>query len=843
MKNDGSEHQELPFNLLSVHSAVFVSVAFAATHSGQAWTDARRDARKVLKQAMNTDAKRLAAVVTALCATHPKADGSPPAGLLLAEPIIHEQVWKNVYEGIAGGDSDGVALLVSVLAQVAHMDDLKTSAFEEIFKRSQVPTAGKTLAAVNGAFKILRIGFRDVLIRYTDFSRSTAAINLLESEDVVKNVTLLMFSPVEALQEAAQSLVGLAYDVDGRLDCFRALLEHFPDASFSGLTGFLQLYSQYATTIPEACSLSQALARCLTDVIECLCSSPDGLLLQPRYLDVAGAVLQDKIPKWWQLMTGALCVIFARTPAWARFFENEEMVLWMRDALIFGRDLLAQRRIIEGAAVAFVQKDSAGAGAKASRRAATAVGRRMMDDLQQVLHELTKWLRLTDEELLHQSFALLETLLEGFRAAGARPLPETFARIKRHIEDARKADQGRLRSRLDSTRLVRLQEAIGAFDEDEDDEVEIVSHTLPPKKPVKEEVKVKAEPKHILRVSGDHKSKTKGPISNYFSATDSRKKRDDARPTVPARTTAAVASGSSRTLVPPRPVHRPLLKDESVKAKPVATKPEESSSSEGEESSDDEDAGAEKGLAALSKLQRTPTIKKPAERRQVKMVDITQNGRLVAANRLARRIDDARRTALRLKPDVSPLYRKLLAWNYDHNGPMPPGDQPQLTSVPGQFRDYAHFRSVLEPLLFLELWNELQESKEAPLEEYECRVMNRQYTDEYINLDVTVEGNPPREWALSDTDIVLLTNAGSKKRILAKAQSYRASHMGVNATLRFLPVGGDPGLHVGTCWGIAKVLRYVLPSSPRSLTNYSKLDDSDSRVCCSNGAPALRPPR
>lgn len=800
-----------------VHSNIFVNVAFGRTYEDEAWVDARREARKLLKQAMLADEKRVAAVVTSLCSAQPKPGEDPPTGPPPQEPIIHDQVWKNIYEGIAGNDSDAVALVVSVLAQVAHMDDLKQAAFEDIFQKAGAPNNGKSLVAVNDALAVFRTGFRDVLTRYTDLSLSTAAVDLLKLEDTVQNVILLMFSPVEALQEAAQGLVALAYDVDGRLECFRALFEHFPDASFAGMVQSLQVYTQYATAVPEACSLSQALARCLTDVIECLCSSPDGLLVQARFLDGAGPVLQDRVPHWWRLMTEALCVVFARTPAWARFFENEAMILWMRDALIFGRDLLAQRRILEAGAVALVQKTANGSGAaKEARRAAAKVGRRMVDDLQQVLYELTKWLRLTDEELLHQSFALLETLLGCFRSTGIRPRAETFARLQRHIEEARRADGGRLRSRLDSTRLLRLQEAIGAFDEDDEDEVEIVEHKIAPPKEEKrvEQARPKPAPRHILKTSSDSKSKIpgkkdKGSISSYFSAADAKKKRDDdVRSAASTSSSTTLGSTTTRTTIPSRPAPRPLLKDESAKAKVIPPKPEESSSSsEGEESSDDDEPGADKGLAALSKLQRTPTIKKPTERRQVKMMDMPIDGRVARMNEARRRADDARRTHLRLKPDVSPLYRTLLGWSYDYDGPMPPGERPRLQSVPGQFRDYAHFRSVFEPMLFLELWNELQESKEQPLESYECRVTNRQYTDEYVDLDVTIEGGPPREWALSETDIVLLSNTVSRRRVLAKAQSYRASPMGINAMLRILPAGGDPGLLVGTTWSIAKVLR------------------------------------
>ncbi|TFK91118.1 hypothetical protein K466DRAFT_515953 [Polyporus arcularius HHB13444] len=794
-KSESSTRQDLVLDLLTVHSGVFVNVAFGKSYADDAWEDARKQARRLIERALVTDVRRVTAAITSLCS--PSADPAAISGSL-----IHERIWRNIYEGIEGNDSQAIALLLSVLHHVAHMDDLKPVAFEDTFKKSKSPAILQaSLVAVNTALSVFRTGFRDVLGRYTDLSPASAAVGLLGQEEVVKHVICLMFSPVEALQEAAQGLVALAFDVDGRLDSFRVLLERFPQASFSGIIHCLQTYNQYATVVPEACSLSQALARCLTDVIDCLCSRASGLLVQDSYLKAAGAVLEENIPKWWHLMTDALCVIFAHTPKWARFFENEEMVLWMRDALIFGRDLLAQRRTLESGAMARSQKES---GEGSGRKKLTGVGKKMVDDLQQVLFELTKWLRLTDEELLHQSFALLETLLECFRATDTRPRPETFQRIQRHIEDARKNDPNRMKSRLDSTRVLRLQEAIREFDED-DDEIQFISHTFAPpktKKPGKEESKVKAEPRHILKSSVDTKGKGldrkagRPSITNYFSAADQKKLDADPR--------ARMTSGPSRPVpVPAKPV-KPFLKDESAKTSTTASSTVVSSSSEDEESDDDDDEGP-KGLEALSKLQRTPTIKKPAERRQVKMLDLPTSGKNARLEQIRKR-EDARRTHLRLKPDVSPLYRTLLSWNYDHDGPLPPGYKARLAPVPDRFQDYGHFRGIFEPILYVELWNQLAESKETPLESYECRILSRQYTDEFIDLEISIDGSVGKDWNLVDTDIVLLTSPGVQRRVLGKVQSYRASYMGIQATIRYLAQGGDFGLQVGTSWTLGKVL-------------------------------------
>ncbi|KAH9854663.1 SEN1 N terminal-domain-containing protein [Lenzites betulinus] len=799
---DSSSRQNLALDLLTVHCNTFVSVAFGKTYADDAWMDARKQALRLIKLALVTDIRRLGSSVTSLSASGDADSGSTPNSL------IREQIWKNVYDGITANDSEAISLLLGVLSQISHIDDLKAAAFEDAFKKSKsLGTSQASLLAVNNALALLRNGFRDVLARYTDINRASTAVELLGRDDVVRHVITLVFSPVEALQESAQGIVALAYDVDGRLDCLRALLEHFPEAAFTGLLDVLGAYNHYAKAIPEACSLSQALARCLTDVIEALSTSPSGLLLDRAYVKSAASTLEDKIPKWWHAMTEALCVIFAYTPRWARFFENEEMVLWMRDALIFGRDLLAQRKLLETAALARSQKGDA------SSARLTDVGKKMVGDLQQVLFELTKWLRLTDEELLHQSFALLETLLECFRQTETRPREETFQRIQRHIEDARKNDPTRMKSRLDSTRLLRLEEAVGSFDED-NDEIQIISH-IKPSKPSKapkapKPAEVKKEARHILKASSTKDARTKDidrkGITNYLSTGDDKK--STAGPSVP-RFAPPAQSGRPFATAGSSKLSRPLIKDEraSSKTSSSASRPVESpSSSENEQSDEEEDEGP-KGLAALSKLQRTPVIKQPAERRGVKLLDMPLDRRGVRFDPVRRHaMNDAQRTALRLKPDVSYLHSTLLSWNYDHPGSEPPGDKKALLHVPAHFKDYDHFRAVFEPLLLLECWNQLMESKEAPQESYECKLTNRGYSDQWVDIEISFEGSVSRDWNLSETDIVLLQHPGSKRRVLGKAQSYRTSFAGISATIRFAIQGSDPGLQVGSIWSLSKVL-------------------------------------
>ncbi|KAL6302769.1 SEN1 N terminal-domain-containing protein [Sparassis latifolia] len=792
-------HEDVVRAIMDIHASVFVSVAFARAYGDDSWAEARTQTRKAIKLILEKDVKNVLIAVSYLC-------GLSEQPVTLSPPTVREQVWRGMYENIQPGDSGGIAMMVSILAEIAHIDELKESALADRIANSGRAEAFRgAFTSVNHALSVICTGFGEAISRYLDLSMPSIIADLFRRTEVVKKVMILMFSPVEAIREPAQSLAGLAFDVEVRLDCFRALLERYPNAAMGGLMEFLRTYVRFANVSPEACSLSKALARCLTDIIDLLCSSPDGLLLKEDFLKSGvGSTLPAQLPEWWNLMTQALSVIFSKTPKWAIYFDNVDMILWMRDALIFGRDMLAQRRIIETGTLIQTRQAFQSGDRKLSR-----VGKCMVDNLQQVLSELARWLRLTDEELLHQSFALLESLLACFEETGVRPLPSTLQKLQKHIDDARKKDPKRPQTKLDTSRLARLQDAISSFDEE--DEVQIISHKLPeskvppiPSKHGAAEVKGRAASgQSIVRKPVIESSKPRPPVirrpsakpsvSSYYTAEDqkkldsdislprlSRSKRPDG---ISPATSGHPHATSKRDIMPTRAA--------------ASVSP---SSSENDES---DDGGA--GLASLSKLQKTPTIKKPAERRQVMLLDMPTHRQNHALERINKR-EDARRTQLRLKPDISSLHRTLLSWDYDNDGPDPPGEKLKLAPVPPRFTDPQHFRRIFEPMLLLECWTQLVESKTEPCDKYECRIASRQFIDDWLDMDITINENVGKDFKLSDADIVLLRHPGTRRCILGKVQSYRATSLGIQATVRCCTRNKDPGLQINTIWLLSKAL-------------------------------------
>ncbi|KAJ3568749.1 hypothetical protein NP233_g5511 [Leucocoprinus birnbaumii] len=773
---------------VDIHANILSRVALHRDYDKPQWEKARADARQLLHDVLLLDIQQTSLVITEICGILGRATFNKPLGKV-SGISARTSLWVKIYQSIHRHDPEGLSTVLQLVSEASHIDTLNKITFEKVLSLEEIGEAyangGAVITTINSTLSLIRTGFLDGVKNIADYGTSSQLMDVIKRPKTSKAIMLLLLSPVDDFHITAKTLVGQAFDVDGRLECIRALLEKVPDPALDGLIDFLTKFCAYAPTIPEACSLSKSLVRCFTDVIEALCSKPDGLLRSSRFLrcdDTHGPA--SRMIELWTLMSRAIAVIFKRTPAWSLYFDNTEMIEWMRDALIFGRDMLAQWQVIEGAANAFSQHQRKHSQRKlnASLQSLSDIGQKMISCFQDVLTELTRWLRLTDEELLHQSFSLLQSLLDLFRKTGTRPCDAALQKLTKYVDSARN-DVEQTRSRLDKSRISSLEEALSSFNDD-DDEIQIISEKMAAKTTaaVKQEKKPvdKAISEHRLPPKKERKDsklgqgdRAKASSSSYFTEKDKVKLENSA---VPAptfrRQNKPTPIISDQQTVPPRSNIKNNYKNEA-------------SSSAGPDNSSDSESDSEVeipagGLAGLAKkFAKSPRIKKPAERRQIKTLDISMAENAVITRMQQR--EEAHRARMRMKPDISNLHRALLSWDYDHDGPTPPGFNGALKPVPDTFNTLNHFHDVFEPLLLLECWAQIVQSKDEAPETYECKLSGKQYVDDWLELDVQFEANVRKDYYLAETDV---------------------------ATLRcYLKTGviEDPGLHIGTSWRISKV--------------------------------------
>lgn len=814
------DHRPAITNVLGIHAETLVSVAFSSSYGGVEWKAARTDAQDLIITVMGQDLSRISTAVSSLAHASADAKKAPES---FASLDLRHPIWKRTFAALQINDGEGIAVVLPVIAQVAHLDRMHEAAFR---KATAIPGGARLLSEVNEFLAAVKTDFLASISNYSDRNISSSAAEVLQRPGIVKSVVKLMLSPAEDLQSAGQTVVGLAFDADVRMDCFRALLGNHPDGTLEGIVEFLSNFREYSYTVPEACGLSKSLVRCLTDIMEVLCAAPNGLLNNARFLrssDPKGPAVH--LPGLWTSMNQALALIFKRTPAWARYYDNEEMIVWMRDALIFGREMLAERGAFESAASTVTT---------VTQLQSKSIPKKMLNDMQQILTELTRWLRLTDEELLHQSFALIESLFTCFKENKVTPHKDVVDRLKRYLKEAREKNTADSpRTRLSSSKLNKLQAILGSVEDESGRDVEIVSAAAKPKLvPISisddddEDVRIvekwelKNKGKSSKHVRSDGKPFTKAALPTHSTSTKPSKPFKPSKPTqssyfsekdqklldqtvaIPKfRRSSTSTAGSSK----PHPTRPSSTNGGSSRASTVSQNNSEAGESESEE--EESQTAILRSMADKKKeLNKLPRIRKVPERRQIKTIDVT-TGKNAMEERLKqqREADAQRRLSARMNPDVSGLHRALLSWDYRHQGPAPPSEDLRPMRVPDNFADPTHYGRVFGPLLLYELWAQIQDTKQNALEFYSCTISARSHSDTWVDIEAAIQEGVRKEWYLMENDVVLLQSREGNKSVMAKASGSKQSSSGLACRLRVVADGNDHGLQINTVWKLAKL--------------------------------------
>ncbi|KAF7288567.1 hypothetical protein HMN09_01385800 [Mycena chlorophos] len=787
--------------VLDIHANAVLAVAFSASHSAAMWLQARDAALRFIKQVMTADIDALlghiaTAFKTAKQIQKTSAVYDNPEPRLVGGP----RIWQGLYKSLVPGNDVGVALVFEVLARAAHLDYLAP----QFFKLAKTEDL-----AVNRCLTALWDGLSDGLARYTQNSRTQTALEFLRRPGAAQHVFTLLFSPREDIQLSAESLVGLAFDVDGRQDCYRVLLQKYTDAAFEALLGVLTRFNDHVEGATEACSLGKHVVCYLQDLTEVMFSRQGGLMHNPSLLQVEDAdALYAQLPELWLRLNQALSLLFKHAPSWAAKFDPEDMVIWMRDALLLGREVFSHFPSFRAL----------------STRRVNAVSPKFVDGLQIVLPELAVWLRLTDEELLHQMFELLAFLFKVFTEAHAKPKPTTMAKLQKYIDLASDSR----RSRLDASRLLRLENDLAAFADP--------PQALQPRKTsssrAPEIIEVQIPPAHSKSRKSDA---ARRPYIQSSSSSSSPRLSTLRRPSdVPSASRRSAPTPSVSTRLPSEAPSASSSRRPSEARSVSSAAPDDSSSSD-----DEPGVGGKDALASLSHMQRSPKISKNRTKptRQVQFYDGPMAPNPVQ-ERLERRAQEARRKQ-RMMPDTSELYKTVVSWDFKHTGARPPGSSPDMVGVPSEyFVDYEHYYRVFFPLLLVECWGQIVQAKAEPRTAYPFKVGSRSFVDDWIVVDLSLEHSVEKDWRLTDQDIVLLQRGDAT--IMAKVESYKTlpGKATIDVVARFL-ARLDPGVALNTEWHLSSV--FNLSTSTREYSALLGLRYYD--ICPSILRPAPPPVR
>ncbi|KAK4706098.1 senataxin, partial [Phenoliferia sp. Uapishka_3] len=906
-------HARKATKVMDLHSPFLAQVAFSSEFANEPWKDASGFVIAFLSKVTEQDSKRLADNIYALAtyalelkdeeakqaaAEKDKAAGKVPTTivgkLLVAQttafcvqsdlflpdifeastpPIppsvtnFYKTLWNSSYELLRESDVRGNGVLLKAVAASAHLEKLSASTWS--IKERIRPQ----MKAANDAMEAMRQPFIAHLMSLAD-ERTDHLLDFLGLPGVAENVALILLSPVPDVHNTAQGLVKQAFDVTTRRECLRCLLFQFPDSILRGLSLGIKAFIKTARLLPEATGMAKRLVRCLSDVIDVLCAASDGLLRDAGFLARSqDSNVQGKLLSFWKLMCQALALLFKHTPSWSVYFENEQMTEWMRDAVLFGVDMLKHVRTFEGIV--------SGQGLKSAPTASPVktlhTGATIIAALSDPLDELIAWLRLNDEDLLSSSFGLVCSMLERFSKSGIQVSPMTAAKIRKMSDREKKrlATNGPRSSILRDDQLRELVAALDGADPESPPPSESRASTSSSAGSSSKTVRLNGKGAiEVIQIDSDDER----PARKASSLIKSSKTRVDTGRQAPSTSSLQAFKNPAMTARPPSlpttkfpgggkslatgaagkkasgpnfnvPAMKSMARPRGVPWTTYSSKPATAiDSSSSDDSSDDEKGPKLSGLAGLAKAQKSPKIK-AIERRGIKIFEqdgpgFTRGVRGPNARPGREEQQAANAAKLRGVQDFTHLHRQILQWDITHDGPLPPHMTAEPLQVPHSFASPEDYFAAYEPLLLVECWEQLRQARQEATNETQpipVDIAGRQDVDDFTDVFLTIEhGKLPDRFYLNESDLVVIRQG--QRQALARVHAFGRKREFVEVTLR-LHLGNDvsnasAGLVARTKWEVVKL--YTLSTIHRE---YSALQTLRYLELCSDIISPRPPPR
>lgn len=858
-------HAPSTSKIIDLHSPLIARLAFDPRYGAEEWREAREAARMFVGRVLERDSKRVRDGVYALGlwawdveeARRKSAKAKPGEPKVVEPPApapltICTSLWTHSYSTLPPSSDDlhALSILLRSTTSSSHLEKLSSRVW------SLSTSIRPQMKTINLALDTSRDPLQSLLIGLADEPPETLR-SFLALPAVAEHLSILLLSPLDQLHATALGLIKNSYDASTRRDSFRALIFDHPDATLRGLYHGIRAFVKSAKVVPEATGMAKRVVRCLSDVIDVLCAATDGLLRDQSF----GARIKERgeggnwrtrLSQLWRIMCEALALLFKKTPGWAMFFENEKMTEWMRDAVLFGVDLVEQVRTFEtaitGRSLSSTSSSSSQPPPSPTKTSSTATS--MIAAMNDPLEELMAWLRLNDEDLLNSAFNLVRAMLARFARSDVPLRPTTSAKIRK-IASKGQAERDK-ESRSCILREDQLRELIESLEANEGEVSGKERRERESKESHKEwweaaqkaaKGKGKGGKVEMIQIDSDddkpRKSVKKGPTSTSSSA------RPSSRPSAPFPSSSSKfgtwtsastpipfgksSSTSSRTSLTKSslsskaaPTIRNAARPRGVPWTTYTSKPAAESSDESSDDDDDDEGGSKlTGLALLAQAQKGEIkIKKQTERRSVKMVEVDSAGRAskstAAANNLKAKqeaLHAANAARLRGTQDYSQLHRQILQWDSNHDGPLPPSMRTDLRQIATSFASPEDYVAAFEPLLLAECWEQLRTAKVEAAKENQiipCTIAGRQAVDDFTDVFLTVEhGQMPDKMWISESDLVLLRQG--RRMTLAKVQSFKKTREFSEITLR-CHLGTDvteagPGLSPRTKWEMVKLYR------------------------------------
>ena len=612
--------------------------------------------------------------------------------------------------------------------------------------------------------------------------------NLFHEAKAIRGLTFLLFSGESRMHQSSLNILKRLANATGRRDSLMNLLT---TSYRSAMPSVSQALDQISTS--RAFGPCPMAIKINGDMLDCLCNTQDGLL-RSRSLQAAEIELLQEL---WQKMWELLGMIFEQTEAWSAIGHDKKVLQeFCRETMEFADNAFEQYAIFASTLQGTSTKNG------------TEVRKMLLEHPRAKFTHITKWLRLRDEHLIASSVSLIVKILGRLQEVGLQVQTDAAQFIEDTYTVTSGEKRARVRTNLSMQQKAELQRALEKHIGSDRDGMDVNVLGKPKKQTSLQEWASSGRRSGASTpTSGISKPSRPGTI-NVDAGSDAAKRRKDneafydretqklinsmpgaeahkqrmlqqqqKRPSVGLATAKAAekhqndqknflairakekqeaekrrkaALAKAQTLGAGSGVLGlgDLGKEHDVKTQGVMV-------SSDEESQDEDDGDDSLGLFGPPKKKVERPNFKSGENLGLPIEQKAGPTKIQRAQRSAR---DMR---ARLAPDLTPLHRAILRWDFFHTGDYPPGsDEEQFSQVSSAFNDPATYQQTFQPLLTLEAWQGMVKAREeGPFKPYEVKVQNRTNVDSFVEISSIIGHNEYRELQLQESDIILLSKA------------------------------------------------------------------------------------
>lgn len=691
-----------------------------------------------------------------------------------------QNIWKAVTAGLT---RNRVALARSTLLGMVEQVGIEKFNVED--------KAGplKEKIQFNEAYDVLLKSISSVFERLSDFDPDVLA-TLFQKVDTASPLIAGLFAADQSIYGAAVEVVNIVSTQPGRRESLSYLLRHFFEPIMLAVSWTIRQIAQRKSFAPQP----RMLKTC-RDILEILCDSRKGILATKSLSDGEATAIQG----FWQYAWDCLTVIFKTTEDWGVVNHKDIMKEFCRDTMQFAEKLFDQYSIF-ASAIDGVRKSENGGDQSAQK--AVASGRALLKHPTLTMESMVKWLRLRDEflaaTLANLVCKILGRLGQWGMTIGDSTLfyiedisvryvirtiltPQQLAQINRtldeHLDRKDKAATHPSRDISASTKQSTLTEwkqtananqsshsgtpkfVDGAIDLDHWRSKAKIEPTVIEIPDDQDEIMAASRSVEIFKAQQEARRSSKLAIrSSKMSAAKSaaaaaaqksfREKREQEKREKAARDQEQIAR----------------LKKSAARSgfdfknkDPTAQAPSMMVSSESE--ADEEEEELDRELFGINKPSKPSEGVLAYQESKMRALKQAQQGP-VKKLKQARNASDMR---ARLAPDLSPLHRTILSWDFFHNDIFPPNsDRDDYSLVTNTFRSSSEYQATFQPLLILEAWQSFVKSREETTwKTFEIKVVNRVTVDSFIEVISSMTIGEGRDLGLGEADIILMSKGRS----------------------------------------------------------------------------------